>query len=771
MRPTYFAPLPRLEPVALEGLFGVDEPLLFAGVFDPELFETDLPVESVFDPVFAALPGDEDFPADLVAVDLPVDFVPLFLVLPELFAPPDFAAEGFVPLAREVEDDLAPEDFPVDLLAPERTAVPPVEEDFDDEDFFVDEPEVRPLFRDVPLLLRCVVPATLSAAAPIAPAAAPLAAPPSMSDATSITLLMIVAAVPRDRELFDEDDFEPDEAPDRPLDFELLFLPAIFISPKDRIRTFCSLQNYHNRTLLQYIFFRACAYNSVSVTTNIIIVGAGPTGLALAAQLVRFGIDFIIVDSKEGTTPFSKAIGVQARTLEIYEQFGIGENLIAAGAIAHRAQFVVGGEVRGEATFSDKGMTAYPYVLLVEQGIHERILFDFLRARGKDVMWRTKLESFTQDEAGVTATVRDPDGKVETIEAKFMIGCDGAHSLVRRTLGLEFEGGTFERLFYVADVEIDWEFSHDALTACLAEHSVTAFFPMAGGDKHYRIVGTFPECHEKDPAEILYDEIERQIAVDTGMKLDITNVNWFSVYKVHTRHVNKFSVGRCFLAGDSAHIHTPVGAQGMNTGIQDGYNLAWKLALVLNANASTEILNTYNEERLPNARQLVQTTDRFFQLGANQNWLAAFLRTSVFPYVAHFAFRFRPFTRRLFPVVSQIGINYRKSSLSRTNGSFSVTAGDRMPYFLIDGSSVYDRLRDPTFHLLVFADGTAPIRGNTADLGGRADFHVFPLYPNIAEIFDTTKTFTVLLRPDNYIGYLGVGYSVEDFRDYWDKVR
>ena len=812
----YLLPPLRLEPPPLDEPFDAAEPLLPADVFDPELLEVDPPVELFFEPEFAALPEDADFPADLAEVDLAADFAPLLFdpelaaeplrapvdalpapslfELPELFdaldfeppvfdplpepdfAPPDFAAlvpEDFAPLVRDVDDDLAPEDFPDDLLALDRPADPPVDEDFDDEDFFVDEPEVPPVFRDPPLL-PVPVPATLSAAAPIAPAAAPVAAPPSISDATSITLSMIVAAVPRDRELFDEDDLEPDDEPDRPPPvFELLFLSAIFcFLPKIELELIGSHQNYHKRAQFPHKILRL-AYIIFCMKTDIIIAGAGPTGLALAVQLIRFGIDFVIVDAKEGTTPYSKAIGVQARTLEIYEQFGVAQKLIDAGTIASKAQFVVDGEVRGSATFTElgTGMTAYPYVLFVDQGVHERMLLDFLSSNGKDVRWSTELQSFTQDEAGVTASVKSGDGNAETIEAKFMVGCDGAHSLVRRDLGLEFEGGTFERLFYVADVEINWEFSHDALTACLAEHSVTAFFPMAGGETHYRIVGTFPEGHEKDPSDILYAEIERQIAFDTTLKLDITKVNWFSVYKVHTRHVNKFSVGRCFLAGDSAHIHTPAGAQGMNTGIQDGYNLAWKLALVLKGEASLEILNTYNEERLPNARQLVQTTDRFFQLGANKNWLAAFLRTRVFPYVANFAFRFRPFTRRFFPVVSQIGINYRKSSLSRTDGAFDVKAGDRMPYFLIDGASVYDRVRDPRFHLMVFADGTVPISEITADLGERADFHVFPLYPNIAEIFGASETFTVLLRPDNYIGYLSAGFSVEDVKEYLAKIR
>src|SRR5215207_8448961 len=195
--------------------------------------------------------------------------------------------------------------------------------------------------------------------------------------------------------------------------------------------------------------------------TQVLIVGAGPTGLALAAQLTRHNIDFVIIDKAASTTPYSKAIGVQARTLEIYEQFGIAQSLIAAGTIADRVQFVVGGEVRGAATFSEfgKGTTAYPYILFVDQGIHERVLLDFLRSHGKDVHWSTELEGFTQDESGVKAVVKDAVGNAETIDAKFMVGCDGARSLVRQSLGLEFEGGTFERLFYVADVEIDWEFS------------------------------------------------------------------------------------------------------------------------------------------------------------------------------------------------------------------------------------------------------------------------------------------------------------------------
>ena len=507
--------------------------------------------------------------------------------------------------------------------------------------------------------------------------------------------------------------------------------------------------------------------------TDVIIIGAGPTGLALACQLIRYGIDFIVIDRNEGTTPHSKAIGVQARTLEIYEQIGIADKLIAEGTLAEAARMIVGGKVRGEISFKDvgKGMSPYPFFLFVEQGVHEGILHDFIKDHGKDVQWKNEVESFTQNESGVTASVRNSNGETETIQAKYLVGCDGAKSMTRHSLGLEFSGGTFERLFYVADVQIDWEFRHGAFYVCLAKTNVTAFFPMRGGaENNYRIVGTFPEGHNKDEGDILYEEVERQIVADTELDLDIKKVNWFSVYKVHSRSVNKFSNGRCFLAGDSAHIHTPAGAQGMNTGIQDGYNLAWKLALALKHDASPRILETYNEERLPNAKRLVQTTDRFFLLGASKNWFAAFVRTRIAPYLANYVFSLKLLRKRLFPLVSQIGISYNESSLSEKNGFFDVNAGDRMPYFQIEGQSIYDRIREPRFHLLLFSDGITRFDDEPGEFAIPVDIHSFSLYPNVAEIFGTSMSFHILLRPDNYIGLIAAGTSLYAAKTYLDKI-
>jgi 2-polyprenyl-6-methoxyphenol hydroxylase-like FAD-dependent oxidoreductase len=508
--------------------------------------------------------------------------------------------------------------------------------------------------------------------------------------------------------------------------------------------------------------------------TDVLIVGAGPTGLALACQLIRHGVDFVIIDKKETTTPHSKAIGVQARTLEIYEQIGLADKLISLGAPAEKIRMFAGGRIRGDVQFIDigAGLSRYPYVLIVEQGKHERLVYDYIVTHKKDVRWNTELISFTQDAAGVTAEIRNALGDAETINAKYLVACDGAKSPVRHSLGLTFEGSTFERLFYVADVQIDWPYGHDALQVFLMRNSLLAFFPMKG-ESQFRIVGTFPQEFEKDEGEVLYDEIEERIKLDAEIDLDITHVNWFSTYKVHTRHVNKFVEGRCFVAGDAAHIHTPAGAQGMNTGIQDAYNLAWKLMMVLSGNAGDRLLETYDHERLENADNLMRTTDRFFNLVANPDPLLVFIRLYIFPYVAQFLFSLDVVRQFVFPRISQIAINYRSSPLSETDGGFKVKAGDRMPWFEIDGASVYDRLREPVFHVIYVLEGQTEVPPLPQDLmeswSGRIDTSVIELDSKRSEIFGADRPFLVILRPDNYIGLISGDLSPERVRSYLDR--
>jgi 2-polyprenyl-6-methoxyphenol hydroxylase-like FAD-dependent oxidoreductase len=503
-----------------------------------------------------------------------------------------------------------------------------------------------------------------------------------------------------------------------------------------------------------------------TLNTDVIIIGAGPTGLSLACQLIRYGIDFVVVEKNETVTPFSKAIGVQARTLEIYDQMELAQPAIERGTIANRVRLIEGGEIRGEMHLANfgKDLSQFPYMLMLEQSKNEELLYEFIRNHNRDVFWKTELEGFSQDESGVTAHVKHASGESQTIKGKYLVGCDGAKSVIRHGLGLTFAGSTFERLFYVADARVDWEFPHDALHVCLAREVFVAFFPMPG-ENRYRIVGTFPESKNQDDSEVDYEEIEQEIKEQAKLSLDISDVRWFSLYRVHSRRVNKFSEGKCFVAGDAAHIHSPAGAQGMNTGIQDAYNLAWKLAVVVKGEAAESLLDTYNEERLANAKRLLDSTDRFFELAAGSSWLMSFIRTTIFPPIAGFMASLETVSKRVFPLISQIGINYRDDSLSQhTDDEFEdVKAGDRLPYFVVDGASIFEKLKAPKFHVLLFG------KGECAQFGDLVDCHRIPIDARVSEIFGTENDFGLLLRPDNHIAFIASAMTPEKVADYFRR--
>jgi 2-polyprenyl-6-methoxyphenol hydroxylase-like FAD-dependent oxidoreductase len=509
------------------------------------------------------------------------------------------------------------------------------------------------------------------------------------------------------------------------------------------------------------------------INTDVLIVGAGPTGLSLACQLVRYGIDFVIIEKKAGVTTHSKALGVQARTIEIYDQLGIAPQAIEHGQIAGKIRMIAKGKICGEVDLSSMGqdLSPYPYLFVLEQSKNEQLLYDYLQRHQQAVRWQTELEHFTPDKTGVTAQVRAADGQSDIIVAKYLVGCDGPHSPVRNALGLTFEGSTLERLFYVVDAQIDWPFTHDAGYACLSKASEMLFFPMAG-EQRYRIVGTFPEGFDQPEGEVLYADIEQCIKDDTKLPLHISNVNWFSVYKVQTRAVNQFSIGRCFVAGDASHIHSPAGGQGMNTGIQDVYNLAWKLAFVLQGHASEKLLATYNEERLPNAQQLLAMTDRAFDVMVGSNWFFSFMRTKILPLVAKYAMGRDFVGKSIFSSISQIRIHYRNATLSNHNddATFKVKSGDRMPYFLVGRESIYDQLRAPKFHLLDFSDRKHQGLDLQPELENEYNhliaFKHIPLGSHITEIFGTTQSFKLLLRPDNYIGLIATEISSVNLKTY-----
>ena len=508
------------------------------------------------------------------------------------------------------------------------------------------------------------------------------------------------------------------------------------------------------------------------MNTDVIIIGAGPTGLSLACQLTRYGIDFVVVEKNESFTPFSKAIGVQARTLEIYDQLGLAKPAIERGEITDKLRLLEGGEVRGEMHLGNfgKGLSEFPFMLMLEQSKNEELLYEFLRQHDRDVLWKSELENFSQNEAGVTAHVKTSSGESLTINGKYLVGCDGASSPVRHALGLTFAGSTFERLFYVADARVDWELAHDALHVALARDVFTAFFPMKG-EHRYRIIGTFPESKNQEQGEIVYEEIEQEIKERSKIALEISDVKWFSLYKVHSRRVNKFSKGRCFVAGDAAHIHSPAGAQGMNTGIGDVYNLAWKLAFVVKGLAGEKLLDTYNEERLANAKRLLESTDRMFELAAGDGWFVSLIRTTIFPPVANFVAGLESVQKRFFPLISQIGITYRDFALSKhtDDEADDVKAGDRLPYFLVDGESIFHKLKEPKFHVLLFSNDETQQRiceQFSREFSNIADCHVLQIDERVKEIFEKETDFMVFLRPDNHVAFMSSEISPALVRDY-----
>ena len=502
-----------------------------------------------------------------------------------------------------------------------------------------------------------------------------------------------------------------------------------------------------------------------TLKTDVLIVGAGPTGLSLACQFVRFGIDFVILDKKESVTTLSKALGVHARTMEIYEQLGVANEAVARGSVASKTRLIGNGKIHDGFSFAKmgKGVSPYPYMLVLEQSKNEALLYEYLQQHGKAVMWNSALETFSQNESSVTAVVQQDDETTRTIEAKYLVGCDGASSVVRKQLGLDFEGSTEERLFYVADSYMESEFAHDTLHGNFGLESFLFFFPMANdeetpaGTDRWRILGNLPEDIPTDEEVDMSDAaIEQRIQEGTKLPLKIHSTNWSSSYRVHTRHVDQFIKGRCLLAGDAAHVHTPAGGQGMNTGIQDAYNLAWKMAFVLKGQANDKLLQTYEQERLENAKNLVESTDRIFEIEAGSNRFLGLIRSYFLPPLAKHIFSLGIVQKTFFQLISQVGISYPESPLSIGSSDAEVKAGDRMPYFNVAGESIYNKLRSPKFHLITFSNVRDD--SNAANIekthGDWLESIVLPQSEAVTDAFGVKESFSVLVRPDNYIGII-----------------
>jgi 2-polyprenyl-6-methoxyphenol hydroxylase-like FAD-dependent oxidoreductase len=481
----------------------------------------------------------------------------------------------------------------------------------------------------------------------------------------------------------------------------------------------------------------------------VLIVGAGPTGLVLALWLTRLGVAVRIIDknAEPGTT--SRALAVQARTLEFYRQVELAHAVVERGVQVAGANLWVRGARAARIPLHRLGqrLTPFPFALVFPQDAHERLLVERLEALGVIVQRRTELVRFDQHPGCVRAVLKRPDGAEETCDAAYLAGCDGARSTVREALAIGFSGGTYSGLFYVADVEGSGPVTDLELHADLDVADLLLVFPMKGKGC-VRLVGNVPEEPGSGDRELTFNDVSPR-AIE-HLKLTIAKVNWFSTYRVHHRVAGKFREDRVFLLGDAAHVHSPVGGQGMNTGIGDAVNLAWKLAAVLDGSAGASLLETYELERIGFARRLVATTDRVFTFVTSQGSIARFVRTRLVPLLLPLAFRLPGVRPLLFRTVSQTGIQYRKSPLSAGAGAAgSVRGGDRLPWFETGPhEDNFAALTLLAWQVHVYGEPKRGVAEACAELG--LPLHVFAWKPEMRRSGLLRGAF-YLVRPDGYV--------------------
>jgi 2-polyprenyl-6-methoxyphenol hydroxylase-like FAD-dependent oxidoreductase len=493
---------------------------------------------------------------------------------------------------------------------------------------------------------------------------------------------------------------------------------------------------------------------------DVLIVGAGPTGLVLALWLSKLGLRVRIADktAEPGTT--SRALAVHARTLELYRQLDLADAVIENGHKAPAVNLWVGGVARARISFEDVGgdITPFPFLEIFPQDEHERLLIARLEPLGVTVERGTELLGYSDDGQKITARLRGPDGVEETCEAAFIAGCDGARSAVRQIMATGFPGGTYQQVFYVADVEARGPSIDGELHIDLDQADFVGVFPLKGQGRA-RLIGTVREARA-GPAETLkFDDVSRG-AIE-HLKVAVRQVNWFSTYHVHHRVTEHFRKGRAFLLGDAAHVHSPAGGQGMNTGIGDAINLAWKLAAVVKGRAPDRLLESYEVERIAFARRLVKTTDQVFSLATAEGRLAGIVRTRIVPVVFPALARFGAVREWLFRTVSQVRINYRQSPVSAGEAG-AIRGGDRLPWVEAEGN--HAPLDAMTWQVHVYGAATPEL--SSWCQARNIPLHLFAWREEVAKA-GFARDALYLLRPDTYVALADKSGSADAVQRYF----
>jgi 2-polyprenyl-6-methoxyphenol hydroxylase-like FAD-dependent oxidoreductase len=481
---------------------------------------------------------------------------------------------------------------------------------------------------------------------------------------------------------------------------------------------------------------------------EILVVGAGPTGLLLAISLAKLGVRVRIVDRNDGPATTSRALVVHARTLELYRQLGLAKAVVDRAVPMADAFMWTRGRRRAHVKFGEmgRGVSPFPVPLIYPQDEHERMLVAHLERLGVRVERRTELVSVVQSGESVAA-VLSRDGKREEKEFAYVAGCDGTHSRVRESLGVAFPGGTYEHVFYVADVSARGPVVDRSLHIILDDADFLLVFPLEDAGR-LRLIGVVRDEQARNP-KLQWSDVSSRIF--ERMKIEVDAVHWFSTYHVHHKVANTFRVGSVFLLGDAAHVHSPVGGQGMNTGLGDAANLGWKLAAVLQGRASQRLLETYEPERIAFARRLVATTDRAFTFVTRSGPLARFVRVRVVPIVLPILFRVPGMSSLMFRTVSQTNIRYRDSDASE-GAVGGIHGGDRLPWV----QPAAEREMRDNFTPLESVDWQVHVYGAaSATVREICTRHGLPLHElpwNVqARRAGLTRDATYLVRPDGYV--------------------
>ena len=488
---------------------------------------------------------------------------------------------------------------------------------------------------------------------------------------------------------------------------------------------------------------------------DVLVVGAGPSGLMAAVCLARLGVDAVIVDGKDGPTRESRALAVQARTMELYEQLGLVDRVLIERSPATTLVPGAGRRQFGriELRAMAEGVTPYRELTVFEQSRNERMLVDALADLGREVRWKHRLARLETmrasggDAASVVATHATPDGTV-TVRARYCIGADGAHSPVREALGVPFEGVTNVHTFYVADAVGVTGLVDGAINVRItAEHFLLAF-PMGPG--RMRLLGVVRDRDLDAAGELREQDVRSMMHREFGV--GFTGTDWFTTYRLHHRLAKHFRVGACFLVGDAAHIHSPVGAQGMNTGLQEAHNLACALADVLVRGMPDRRLDRYEAERRPVGRILVNTTDRAFAAVTADGPIARFVRGRIVPIVGPIVVRAVPRIAgggRVFGYLSQTRIHYRMSP--RASSRHDPVVGRRLPW---TGGN-FEVLRWFTWQVHGYGAFEPDVRTIAESLG--VEWHVFP--PDPHRRLDPGLVY--LVRPDGFVAAAASARAVE----------